>query len=345
MNTQVIFSPPEPFYVKTRIWPVFLPFSGCPQRCIYCAQNLQTGLEPAPLSEHYQGLKMSLDKALGTNQRPLELAFFGGTFTALPDKWIDAFLALGQSYRAKGLITRIRCSTRPDRLDHLTLKYLRQSGLDIVELGIQSFSDDTLRASQRGYTSLQAQQACQLVQEAHLNLGIQLLPGLPGQNTRSWLQDIQTTCKIRPDLVRIYPCLVLAGTPLAQMWYEGKYHPWTLDQTIKYLSRGVLKLWRHNIPVIRIGLPPEKKMLDSLLAGPWHPALGSMVRGHILFATLLIQAMALGKAAKKLISPKRFQGELWGYKQKYLQQYKKIGIDPQRVHYWDKPYFVLQTLS
>ncbi|HMB30573.1 MAG TPA: radical SAM protein [Desulfohalobiaceae bacterium] len=345
MNEQVIFFPPEPPYKKTRIWPVFLPFAGCPQRCIYCAQNLQTSSKPAPLSIHYQRLKESLDKAIKDKQPPLELAFFGGTFTALPNEWLNAFLKLGNYYRQKGLITSIRCSTRPDFIDPPLLEQLRKSGLDMIELGIQSFSNNVLKASKRGYTQFQAHQACRTVLESELDLGIQLLPGLPQHSPKKWIDDIQTTCSLHPQIVRIYPCLLLKGTPLAKTWFEGSYHPWSLHLTIKGLSRGILKLWRQKIPVIRIGLHPEQEMLTNLLAGPWHPSLGLMVRSRILFYILLTHSLIMGNAKKRLMLPEKYQGEIWGYKKNYLQRYKNIGIDPQNVQFWDRSYFMLQKLS
>ncbi len=345
MNKQVIFYPPEPSYPRTKIWPVFLPFAGCPQKCIYCAQNLQTNSRPAPLSTHYQRLQKELDNALMNNHPPLELAFFGGTFTGLPQHWLNAFIELGQSYRQKGLITRIRCSTRPDFIDRPLLEELRISGLDIVELGIQSFSDNVLRASQRGYTGLQAQQACRIVLDSDLELGIQLLPGLPRHTGQVWDDDVKTTSLLHPNIVRIYPCLLLKGTPLAKWWLNGDYLPWNLTQAINRLSRGVLRLWRQDISVIRIGLHPEREMLDNLLSGPWHPSLGLMVRSRILFYILLTYSLLLGDRPKRLFSPKKYQGELWGYKKNYFPRFKKIGLDPQNIHFWDKPYFILQNLS
>lgn len=317
---------------RSRIWPVFLPYSGCGQRCIYCAQHLQAAAAPASLSAALARLEQELAQAAAKGTAPLELGFFAGTFTAIPERWAVAFLDLAQSFRRRGLITRIRCSTRPDRLSRPLLLQLRSAGLDMVEIGAQTFSDRSLSLSRRGYNARQLTRACSLVRDCGLQLGLQLLPGLPGHSPADWLLDVHKACAQEPETVRIYPCLVLRSTELERMYLAGEYAPWDLETTVRALSRGVLRFWRRGIRVIRMGLPPQPELEEAVRAGPWHPALGSLVRSRILFAR--IAAAALGAQAEqrsvRLRCPRSWQGDLWGFRGENKRRLARLGIAATR---------------
>ena len=333
---------PEPTRDRPRIRPVFLPFQGCPGRCLYCSQALQTGTPPEPLELVYSRLKTSFQQAASARVPPFEVAFYGGTFTRIPWPWPRRFISLAQQFRTHGLITRIRCSTRPDELETGLLTELKSRGLDLVELGVQSFSDRALHLSRRGYTGAQAETGCERVLETGLELGVQLLPGLPGHDLSAWLEDIRRTAGIRPAQVRIYPCQVLRGTPLERLWARGAYRPWSLPETLQALQRGVFRLYRAGIPVTRIGLPPEPGFLDNRLAGPWHPALGSIIKSRILLARLQLQAIRLGPGPKRLICPQQAQGQIFGHRGDSIERLKSIGIQPGDILFTKQEDFRLQ---
>ncbi|MFW6414899.1 MAG: radical SAM protein, partial [Thermodesulfobacteriota bacterium] len=233
----------------------------------------------------------------------------------------------------------------PDALSPDTLQDFKELGLDMVELGIQTFSEDVLTVSNRGYGSDTAIRGCRLVKQAGMQLGIQLLPGLPLHDKEKWLRDITGTIRERPSLVRIYPCLTIKGTKLAKWWEQGRYSPWSLAETLELLTRGVFKLWRNKIKVNRLGLPPEKEMLDRLLAGPWHPSLGDIVQSRILYYLILTNRLILGTSRLELFSPRKYQGILWGYKGMNREKLNNFGINSEIVTFWDKDYFQLQSLN
>lgn len=164
------------------VFSVFIPFFGCPRRCVFCSQHDQTGQQASPLDEILARAAADLHARRAQGRPPVELAFYGGTFTALAPRDLDACLDMADSLRRDGCITRFRCSTRPDRLDAALLARLRRHGCRTVELGIQSFSDTALQASERHYSGRQATEACRLVRDAGLALGVQLLPGMPGSS-------------------------------------------------------------------------------------------------------------------------------------------------------------------
>lgn len=342
---QIFFLHPEPHKPAKRILPVFIPFHGCSRRCIYCAQNMQTGAGRPGLDQIFAKLSQDLRERAKRGEHGLGLGFFGGTFTALPRQQQEQFLVLARIFRHQGLINHVRCSTRPDAFDPDLLQWLKQNDVDMIELGIQSFNPGVLAKSQRGYSRQLALQACRQVRRSGLELGVQLLPGLPGSSGKSWQNDIADTCKLGPQAVRIYPCLVLNDTPLARDFHRGTYIPWSLRQTIWAVSQALLALWSKNIPVIRLGLAPEQDLANALLAGPWHPALGHMakslaLRGHIL-KMLAVLSSTKNQQALKLFVPRRYAAEFWGHGRTLARAWHRTGLSVNAVSSWDHPLFCL----
>lgn len=341
MIENIFFTHPEPLPHPTRVWPVFLPFAGCPYRCVFCAQDKQTGRDEAELETIFHTLEQELDQALADGRGPYELAFYGGTFTALPSPWPEMFLGLAMRFRERGLVTHVRCSTRPDCVDDFGLSMLRAQGLDMVELGIQSFDDQALRQSGRGYAGEIARRACELVKSAGLGLGIQLLPGLPGDRPGIFAEDVRISAAMEPETARLYPCLVVRGTPLADMWEQGRYEPWLLDRAREELAAALPVFWEKGVRVIRLGLAPEGTLEENILAGPWHPALGQSVRAAALFEIVRQHVVALGRVPVRLNVPRRYSGEFYGHGRELAPRYFELGLSEQSVCFGDGVEFVL----
>lgn len=322
---------------KAELKPVFLPFAGCKNRCMFCSQNLQTGKADTDLAIAFENTRNMLEKALRNKEQPFELAFYGGTFTLLPDDWQDEMLSLGQEYIKKGLVTGLRCSTRPDAIDSKHLQRLKNFGIKTVELGIQSFDNQALTASARYYSGLQAKNACVSVKKAGLKLVIQLMPGMPGVDVDIFKLDIKTSILLAPDAMRLYPCLVINGTNLADVWGKNQFQPWELNTTIKELGSALLKLSEANIPVIRLGLAPEASLLPNILAGPWHPSLGSQVQAEAIFLWLEKKINSLPGRLIELNIPARLQGSFWGDRGSLKKSYEKLGIRKDNISFWQWP--------
>jgi len=332
------------------ILPFFMPFAGCKTRCLYCAQNVQTGMaesagsarvQAAELEEACVRLRDLLTERAERNAPAVELAFYGGTFTALPDGWPERFLAVVQPFMEAGSVLGVRCSTRPDAVSVPQLLRLKALGLRTVELGIQTFDNDVLARSLRGYDGETASAACRMVHEAGLALGIQLLPGLPGHTPEMLVGDMRLACALRPRTMRLYPCVVVRGTGLARLYERGEYAPWSLDTAADACASALRVAWRNGVRVIRIGVAQEPAFTENVLAGPYHPAFGSMVRGRALVPYILRRIEALGRAPRLLMAPQGVRGEFWGYRGECKPRYAAAGLDPSKVGWWGAQVFCL----
>lgn len=326
-----------------RIMPVFLPHHGCPGRCRFCSQRLQTGLDHRPLAEHHARLADELERLWRTGAPPLEIGFYGATFTALPEQWPERFVALAASYMKRGLIARIRCSTRPDACDFSLLARLRNLGLALVEVGVQTFDAEALARADRGHGPTEALAGCRSVREAGLALGLHLMPGLPGQSGVTFLRDIDTAVSLEPENVRLHPCLVLAGTPLAEDLAAGSYRPWGLERTINLLALALLRLWNRSVDVIRLGVAPEEAFVTSILAGPWHPALGQRAMSLALYLHIRSRAAAMGQPLRRLHLPRRYQSDVRGWRGELLPAWRRLGLGPEALIAWDREFFLLEA--
>lgn len=332
---------PCQMFARQAVVPLFLPFRGCPVRCVFCAQDVQTGLADAhpPQSSHRESstgqppipqvdksiaevlneARQNLRQRHDAGQPPAELAFYGGTFTALPENELSACLAMAHEALEQDWISTFRCSTRPDRVDAATLERLRAAGCGVVELGVQSFDDSALAASRRGYTGATALAACAAVRAAGLKLGVQLLPGMPGHHPQHFAHDVPAALAAGAQMLRFYPCLVLEGTGLAAMWREGSYTPWSLETTLEALAPGWLAAVRAGVPVIRMGLAPEPGLAKAILAGPVDRELGGRVKGRALLLAVREVLQSTGMRQKFLPEhgfalrlPRAMQGFFWG---------------------------------
>jgi histone acetyltransferase (RNA polymerase elongator complex component) len=212
-----------------------------------------------------------------------EVAFYGGTFTRLPRVKMQELLEAVAPYLDRGMYHSIRVSTRPDAIDSQILRFLKSFNVKTVELGAQSFDDEVLKLSRRGHSAADTLASARLLREHGFRVGIQLMPGLPGDSALTFLATVDRVVELHPDMVRLYPTVVIEGTVLAQWYRRGLYQPWGLDEALEVCTESVLRLESRGIPVIRIGLmsSPSLKEAGQILAGPWHDAFGHDVRSRV----------------------------------------------------------------
>jgi len=209
------------------------------------------------------------------------LAFYGGSFTGIDARLLDEYLKVARQLIAQGLVHGVKASIRPDQIDARLIDRLLSAGFEELELGAQSLDDAVLTASRRGHTALDTLHAASLIKNAGLRLGIQYMPGLPGEDRPSFLLSVKTILDMKPHMVRIYPTVVLVGTTLEELYAAGEYEPLTLDEAVDRTLYTVVRLEDQGVRVARMGLP----QVDSLrvVAGPVHHCFGFLVRARGFF--------------------------------------------------------------
>ena len=250
----------------------FIPHKGCPHRCSFCDQRTISGTQQVPTPKEVTD---SCRQALSECRSPenTEIAFFGGSFTAIPTREMVEYLEAAAPFVGKGGFAGIRVSTRPDAVEAPVLKILRQYGVMSVELGAQSMDDTVLALNKRGHTAEDVRQGAERVRQYGFSLGLQMMTGLVGDSKESAYRTAREFIRLSPNGVRIYPTVVLPGTELAALVREGVYHPPGLEETVS-LCAGLLNLFDGaGIPVIRLGLHASQEVGERMIAGAYHPAL------------------------------------------------------------------------
>lgn len=265
---------------KFKIIPVFVPHKGCPNQCSFCNQRHITGqiTETTPQMAE-ETIKQYL-KTIDTDNFHTEIAFYGGSFTAIDIDYQTELLKVAYKYVKSGNIKGIRLSTRPDAIDDTILDNLEKYGVTEIELGVQSMCDDVLELNKRGHTSKQVEEAVSLIKKHNFCLGLQMMTGLIGDTYEKSVYTANRICELKPDFVRIYPTLVFNNTDLADLYRKGEYKPMTLEETVK-LCKELLDIFenRNGIKVIRMGLfMNDKEAKENFIAGPYHPRFRELVQ-------------------------------------------------------------------
>ncbi len=219
------------------------------------------------------------DARCSKDDGPVQVAFFGGSFTALSIEDQRAYLEAVGPFIRSGDIESIRLSTRPDAITPDILALLKQYGVTTIELGVQSMDDDVLMLSGRGHAAADTVSAVALLREHHFIVGLQLMPGLPGDSAEKFSSTIGRVIALKPDFIRIYPALVIKDTPLAELYRTGRYSPLSLEDAVELCRNALERFEQAGIKVIRVGLQPTEALEHpgTILAGPWHPAFRQLV--------------------------------------------------------------------
>jgi histone acetyltransferase (RNA polymerase elongator complex component) len=310
---------------KSLIVPVFIPNEGCPHQCVFCDQATVTdqGRGTVGPSTVKNALNRALQSPKYNRAKNREVAFYGGTFTGLPPARMKALLEPVAPYLREGLFNSIRVSTRPDTVDQDRLELLKQYGVKTVELGAQSMDEDVLRLSRRGHTAEDTIRSFRLLKQHGFKVGIQLMPGLPGDTEERFMATVEKVAALSPDMVRLYPTVVIRGTVLAHWLSQKRYRPLKIEEAVRICTKSCMRLEGKGIPVIRIGLMASSSLLreGEIVAGPWHTAFGFLVRSEMYHQKIEPLLSRPGEAsAVKLRVPPREIALLRGYRNEGLHK-------------------------
>lgn len=271
----------------------FIPHLGCPHRCSFCDQRSITGHNKLPSP---QDIKEAVDIAIKSkvySSKNCEIAFFGGSFTAIDRKYMLSLLKAAYPFVKDGIIKGIRVSTRPDAIDEEILNILKEYGVTAIELGAQSMDNQVLLANKRGHTAQDVINSSYLIKQYGFSLGLQMMTGLYKASEESDLYTVKEFIKISPDTVRIYPTVVLKGTALAGLVNSGEYIPPSLESTVNACCKYYKEFSDNRINVIRMGLHHIEE--NDYVSGPWHPAFSELCISQMFFEEAVNKLKKMGK--------------------------------------------------
>ena len=274
---------------KQYIIPIFVPHLGCPNDCIFCNQKSISGQKSNMTKEKAKEIIENYLKSIDKENAQIEIAFFGGSFTAIEEERQEELLQVASEFVKSGQVESIRVSTRPDAIDKNILKRLKKYKVKTIELGVQSSNNYILARCKRGHSFEDVIKASKLIRWYGFNLGHQMMVGLPESSEKDDIQTAKDCIKLKPKMVRIYPVLVIKGTELEQEFNKGEFTPLTVGQAVER-SKEILKMFnKKHIQVIRVGLQNTDTITDSankdseVISGPYHPAFGQLVEDAIWY--------------------------------------------------------------
>lgn len=259
---------------------IFVPHVGCPHLCAFCDQRTISGAQKAPTDDE---VRLICEKALSevSSFDNTEIAFFGGSFTAINREYMVSLMKAASEFVGNGRFKGIRISTRPDYIDDEILDILKGYGVTSIELGAQSLDDEVLFANERGHTAQDIIDASALIRKRGFELGMQLMVGLYKTDKEIEYSNMQKVIDISPDTVRIYPVVILKGTKLAEYLLSGEYAPMPMSDVISVSSDMLLEFENAGIKVIKCGLHASEFVERDMVGGFYHPAFRELCESEI----------------------------------------------------------------
>lgn len=251
---------------------IFVPHNGCPHQCSFCNQRSITGKlsQPTP-KDVLEAIRIAI-ASLGEETHNAEIAFFGGSFTAIERSYMVSLLSAAAPFVKDRTFAGIRISTRPDYIDDEVLTLLKEYGVTAIELGAQSMNDRVLQQNGRGHTAKQVEDAAMLIKSYGFTLGLQMMTGLYGDTAAGGFQTAEKLAALNPENIRIYPTIIMCGTELGDKYLRGEFKTLDLDVTVELCAKLLDFFEERGITVIRLGLHSSPELERDMLSGPWHPA-------------------------------------------------------------------------
>ncbi|MEG2983428.1 MAG: radical SAM protein [Peptostreptococcaceae bacterium] len=315
--------------MKKRIIPIFVPHRGCPHDCIFCNQKKITGVSTDITSDDVRNI---IDEYLTTIDKDasIEIAFFGGSFTAIDMDIQRSLLSVAKEYVDKNIVDDIRMSTRPDCINDEILTMLKEYKVSIIELGVQSLDDKVLIDSVRGHSDEDVFESVKLIKKYGIKLGLQMMIGLPSDTEDKCIYTAKKFIELKPDCVRVYPTLVVRETGLEKLLEESKYIPFTLEESIEIVKKVLILFYINDINVIRVGLQATEDIAigKEVLAGPYHPAYRELVESKMYgdYIEYLINKYEAEKNITVLVNKKNVSRILGNKKSNVKNIKEKYGI-------------------
>lgn len=308
--------------------PIFVPHLGCPHQCSFCNQKTITGSGDVVTAET---VREKITEAIRTIDRRIthvEVAFFGGSFTAIEKERQEELLAAAYAFLQTKQIDGIRLSTRPDCIDRAVAERLSRYGVTAVELGVQSSDATVLSQNRRGHTFEDVVRSVALLREIDVEIGLQMMLGLLGSTPEKDLQTARDIAALRPDTTRIYPTIVLDGSPLCTLYKSGAYEPLALETAVE-TAAAVYEIFQESgVRVLRMGLMASDVLESGMVAGPQHPAFGELVLSRLYLKKM--RRVLAGKRGGEFtfyVHPKAVSQALGNKKENKIRIFREQGVN------------------
>lgn len=329
---------------------IFVPHVGCPHKCAFCDQNAITGRQDIP---RRADVERACLQALGQvdDAADTEIAFFGGSFTAIPRAYMLELLTAASKYVGEGRFSGIRISTRPDCIDEEVLAILKAHGVTAIELGAQSMSDRVLAANERGHTAEDVRRACGLIREHGFELGLQMMVGLYQSAEEDEELTVESILTLAPDTVRIYPVVILENTRLAELYRSGEYVPFDFDRAVELSASALIRFHRAGIRVIKCGLHASEVVERDMVGGFYHPAFRELCEG-LIYRTAMEKAIDEAREHGGLTDDKRYAfavdpsciSKSVGQKRANKEYFRRMGAEIRLVGDRDVPVYEVRLI-
>lgn len=305
---------------------IFIPHLGCLHRCSFCDQRSISGTKKAPAPEEVFALLEEQAPRLSEKGMTAQIAFFGGSFTAIPRDYMTELLSVAKrAVERFDVYTGIRCSTRPDCIDEEVLAVLKSYGMTAIELGAQSMSDEVLAANERGHAAEDVEKAALLIRENGFELGLQMMTGLYKDTPEKSLYTAEKFIEMRPDNVRIYPTVILKNTRLGELFERGVYTSFSFEETVELCAKLLRKFEQNDIRVIRMGLHASDEVEREMLGGVYHPSFREIVESRLMLNDLTKLLKPLPKRDYTVFTDKKNLSKLIGQKRGNLEKLREMG--------------------
>lgn len=291
---------------KEYIIPIFVPNYGCKNDCTFCNQKKISGQTTDVTAEEVRKTVNYYLENFKDDNKYVEVAFFGGSFTGIDEKKQIELLEAANEFIKEKKVNSIRISTRPDYINKPILKMLKKYHVKTIELGVQSSNDYVLEKSKRGHTFEDVIKASKMIRFRGFKLGHQMMVGMPESTEKDEINTAKDLIKLKPKIVRIYPVLVIKGTELAREYSAGEYTPLTVGQAVERCKQITYLFRKNKIDVIRIGLQNSDEISypeedgSQVLAGPFHPAFRQLVEGEMWYDSIAEKVKEINTKVKKI---------------------------------------------
>ena len=288
------------------IIPIFVPHLGCPNDCIFCNQKSISGQKKNMTKEEAKKIIDDYLNSIKNEDAQIEIAFFGGSFTAIEEQKQEELLQVAYKYVEDGKVDSIRISTRPDAINKEILKRLKKYKVKTIELGVQSANDYILKRANRGHTFEDVKKASKMIRRYGFKLGFQMMVGLPESTRIDEINTAKALIKLKPKMVRIYPVLVIKNTKLEEEYKNGTYEALSVVQAVEICKELVRIFADKNIEIIRIGLQNTEEISDpsnntsEVVAGPYHPAFRQLVESALWYDAIVGKIKKLNVKVKEV---------------------------------------------